>query len=273
MLLANGYRLVDAAANQGPGGNSVAVAYISQNANGLFVKDQYYNNPFMFGNKDDSLTPEQLALPGAIATPTAGLGIAAVLTGGLALGPEASAAALAAAKTCAANPVLCFNQATIAIGELIAGPAMPAGTGAAVVLASKINNFYRDGASPEIIQQTFNQAALSSTHNAGASEVVLGKYIAGSDSSYEAVAQARGSTYFSMSDWATVQGQLGESQMWNINKAFLDQQMAAGKSFIFTADPAQASLRSYTYREYQYLQNSGCEISLGKDGYYHAVNK
>lgn len=72
-------------------------------------------------------------------------------------------------------------------------------------LATSLNNFYRDGASPELIQQTFNQAAVSSTHNATASEVILGKYIKGSAESYEAVEQARGTTYFSMSDWGIVE--------------------------------------------------------------------
>ena len=34
MLLANGYRLVDAAVSKGPGGDATAVAYISQNSGG-----------------------------------------------------------------------------------------------------------------------------------------------------------------------------------------------------------------------------------------------
>jgi hypothetical protein len=38
MLLANGYRLVDAAASKGPGGDAVAVAYISQNAGGKLLR-------------------------------------------------------------------------------------------------------------------------------------------------------------------------------------------------------------------------------------------
>ena len=62
MLLVNGYRLVDAAASKGPGGDLTAVAYINQNGDGLFGKDHYYNNPFMFGNKDSLPTPEQTAL-------------------------------------------------------------------------------------------------------------------------------------------------------------------------------------------------------------------
>jgi filamentous hemagglutinin len=139
--------------------------------------------------------------------------------------------------------------------------------------ATIINNFYRDGASPALIQQTFERAALSSTHNANSSEVVLGKYIAGSADSYDAVAQAQGATYFSMSDWSTVQSQLGGDQMWNINKAFLDQQIAQGKTFLFTANPASATVGSYTNLEYQYLRSSGYNMVPDSGGYYRAVKK
>lgn len=67
MLLTNGYRLVDAAANKGPGGDATAVAYISQNAGSMFTATTVeYNSPFLYGNKDGSLKPEQRALPGEI---------------------------------------------------------------------------------------------------------------------------------------------------------------------------------------------------------------
>ncbi|WP_155640192.1 hemagglutinin repeat-containing protein [Burkholderia stagnalis] len=91
MLLANGYRLVDAAASKGPGGDAIAVAYISQNGDGLFhATSAEYNSPFLSGNKDGSLTPEQRALPGAVANPKAGLVIAGgLVTAGLA--PEIAA--------------------------------------------------------------------------------------------------------------------------------------------------------------------------------------
>ncbi|WP_369072988.1 hemagglutinin repeat-containing protein [Burkholderia gladioli] len=91
MLLANGYRLVDSAASKGPGGDATAVAYISQNSGGLFrATSAEYNSPFLSGNKDGSLTPEQRALPGAVANPKAGLVIAGgLVTAGLA--PEIAA--------------------------------------------------------------------------------------------------------------------------------------------------------------------------------------
>jgi filamentous hemagglutinin len=139
-------------------------------------------------------------------------------------------------------------------------------------LATSLNNFYRDGASPSLIQQTFNQAALSSTHNAAATEVILGKYIQGSIDSYEAVAQARGATYFSMSDWSAVQGQLGADQMWNINKAFLDQQIAQGKTFVFTWNPASPNAGYFTKLEFSHLNENGYMI-VKDGGFYRAVKK
>ncbi|MBO7888311.1 hemagglutinin repeat-containing protein, partial [Burkholderia pseudomallei] len=58
--------------------------------------------------------------------------VAAMVTGGVALFPDVATAIGSAIKACASNPVLCGNQAAIAVGDLAAGGAMPAGTGAAV---------------------------------------------------------------------------------------------------------------------------------------------
>lgn len=95
MLLANGYRLVDAAASKGPGGDATAVAFISENSNGLFTATPAeYNSPFMYGNKDGSLTPEQNALPGHDAHPQIGVAAGAGV-GLVALGAVAPAVATA----------------------------------------------------------------------------------------------------------------------------------------------------------------------------------
>ncbi|WP_155524199.1 hypothetical protein [Burkholderia sp. PAMC 28687] len=95
MLLANGYRLVDAAASKGPGGDAVAVAYISQYAGTLFsATSAEYNSPFMGGNKNGSLTPEQLTMPGHEAHPQIGVAVGAGL-GLVALGAVAPTVATA----------------------------------------------------------------------------------------------------------------------------------------------------------------------------------
>ncbi|HEY1999699.1 MAG TPA: hypothetical protein VGH41_21640, partial [Paraburkholderia sp.] len=95
MLLANGYRLVDSAASKGPSGDATAVAFISQNSNGLFTATPAeYNSPFMYGNKDGSLMPEQNALPGHDAHPQIGVAAGAGV-GLVALGAVAPAVATA----------------------------------------------------------------------------------------------------------------------------------------------------------------------------------
>ena len=87
MLLGDGYKMVDAAANKGPGvagpaGDAVAVSFLAQYARDLFkAPAAEYNNPGQLGGP---LTPEQAALPGAAGNPALGLGTAAVITGGLA---------------------------------------------------------------------------------------------------------------------------------------------------------------------------------------------
>ncbi|MFC3400510.1 cysteine peptidase family C39 domain-containing protein [Ralstonia solanacearum] len=131
MLLANGYRLVDEKASKGPGGDTAAVAFINGNAGGLFQKDANYSRPEVNGNADGSLTPEQRALPGAVANPKVGLGAAALVTGVVAA-PGLVAEAAALIRACASNIVLCANQVGIHVGEVAAAEAMPAGTGAAV---------------------------------------------------------------------------------------------------------------------------------------------
>ncbi|WP_157900233.1 hypothetical protein [Rhodoferax koreensis] len=75
-----------------------------------------------------------------------------------------------------------------------------------------------------------------------------------------------------MSDWPNVQGQLGAENMWNINKTFLDQQMAPNKSFVFTDNPASPSAGYFTKLEFQHLTGNGYKI-IQEGGMYHAVKK
>jgi filamentous hemagglutinin len=66
MLLANGYILVDATAANGPGFDPTAAQYISQNGGSLFTATPAERaGPGVLGGP---LTPEQLALPGAVPT-------------------------------------------------------------------------------------------------------------------------------------------------------------------------------------------------------------
>ncbi|MEX3977770.1 hypothetical protein AB4Y45_02155 [Paraburkholderia sp. EG287A] len=77
MLLANGYRLVDDMASKGPGGDPLAVQFISQNASGLFnATPAERANPGRLGGP---LTPEQPALPGYEAHPQVGMAVGAAV--------------------------------------------------------------------------------------------------------------------------------------------------------------------------------------------------
>ncbi len=99
-LLGTGYRMVDAVASKGPGGDPTASAYISEYGRDMFrATPGEYIDPFFYGNKDLSLTPEQQALPGAISHPALGLGIASVLTGGLAIASVAPRVSAVASTT------------------------------------------------------------------------------------------------------------------------------------------------------------------------------
>ncbi|WP_156441775.1 hemagglutinin repeat-containing protein [Burkholderia sp. MSMB1078WGS] len=170
MLLANGYRLVDAAASKGPGGDATAVAYISQNGGGLFhATSAEYNSPFLSGNKDGTLTPEQRALPGSAANPTAGLLIAGgLVTAGLA--PEIIAGGsagvsyaqdlFAAYKAAQAGYSLTTAAAT---GAAVSGGIYTGVAAASAGVATlKGNNFY------ESFNQNFSLAGLATATTFGA---------------------------------------------------------------------------------------------------------
>lgn len=132
MLLASGYRIVDAVASKGPGGDATATSFISRNGGGLFsATNAEYNNPLLNGFANGALTPEQRALPGAVGNPAVGLAIAG---GIVAATPGTAAAAVAAVRACIASPILCVNRGGVFAGEIAAGEAMPAGTGAAITV-------------------------------------------------------------------------------------------------------------------------------------------
>jgi filamentous hemagglutinin len=61
--------------------------------------------------------------------------------------------------------------------------------------------------------------------------------------------------------------------MWKINEAFLDQQITQGKEFLFTANPAKATVGSFTNLELVHLQQSGYTIVPASGGLYRAIKK
>ena len=108
----------------------------------------------------------------------------------------------------------------------------------------------------------YNARALEFTNLGTNDEVVLGKYIRNSKHSYDAVAKSRGSTYFGTSEsrWAEVQNMFGvkEKGMWKINKAFLKQQIKAGKQFVTTND----IIFDHLFKEVSYITSKGISLFL-----------
>jgi filamentous hemagglutinin len=134
------------------------------------------------------------------------------------------------------------------------------------------NNFNRDGADPTLMQQMLQTAADAATHNANAREVVLGRHVPGSATSYEKVAAARGATYFELDPaaWNNTANILGNDGMWEINKTFLDNQIQQGKSFVFVSNPGGFPVRSAARKEYDYLVSQGFTI-VPQGGMFHAI--
>lgn len=87
--------------------------------------------------------------------------------------------------------------------------------------------------------------------------------VLGRSGTYEAVAQSRGSTYFHTTDarWTEVHNMFGVGNrgMWNINKAFLKQQISAGSTFALANNPA-VSGGYYFMKEVAYLAAKGIAV-------------
>ena len=81
----------------------------------------------------------------------------------------------------------------------------------------------------------YNAKALEFTRNPMSNEVVLGK-----SGVYEKFAEKKGATYFKMPDAEWIKLSQNSRTVWNINKAFLRQQLKAGKTFIMASNPVTA---------------------------------
>lgn len=98
--------------------------------------------------------------------------------------------------------------------------------------------------------------AKDATQNDDAPQVMLGKYensVQGQ--SYIMTAIEFNATYFDLADYDEIKAATSEDYMWNINKAFLEQQYAQGKQFLLTDDPSKAT-GSYK-KEILWLQDKG----------------
>ena len=109
------------------------------------------------------------------------------------------------------------------------------------------------------LYQTYAEKA---TKNANSTSVMLGKYNQDGISYIEAAGNEH--TYFNLGDkgWNEALNKVGESNMWEINKKFLERQLQQGKSFYLSHDPMKAS--GYFQKEVNFLKDNGFKFI--KDG-------
>ena len=108
----------------------------------------------------------------------------------------------------------------------------------------------------------YQNYAEKATKNANSTSVMLGKYNQDGISYIEAAGKEH--TYFNLGDkgWNEAVNKVGESNMWEINKKFLEQQLQQGKTFYLSHDPMKAS--GYFQKEVNFLKDNGFKFI--KDG-------
>ena len=115
-----------------------------------------------------------------------------------------------------------------------------------------------------VTSKTFEDYALDATKNANSNKVILGKYMQ-NNVSYIDVATKQKATYFQIDEWDEVASTIGNDNMWNINKEFLNQQWKAGKDFYFSHNPWEAT--GYFQQEVLHLIDLGVKdfIQVGNN--------
>jgi RHS repeat-associated protein len=109
----------------------------------------------------------------------------------------------------------------------------------------------------------FDDLARQATRNPNSNRVVLGRGPHIDGRSYTKVAAHHNATYFKLENWRAVTSKFSRSDIWSINKAFLNQQIRQGKSIVLSHDPAKAG--GYFQLEVEYLEQLGYKFV--KDGW------
>ena len=100
----------------------------------------------------------------------------------------------------------------------------------------------------------FDELAIQATRNPASNKVVLGKTLQGGVA-YSKVAAHHKASYFKLDNWRELTKTLTSDEIWQVNRAFLQQQISAGKQIILSHDPAQAT--GFFLREIEYLEDLG----------------
>jgi RHS repeat-associated protein len=125
------------------------------------------------------------------------------------------------------------------VGAGVAGALIGAGIGMAIsysatgTLTASFTDIRFGYALKAAQNGNYNKLAKFGTHNNRSKQVGLGKYIEGSPNSYEVLSRKFGYTYYEMkpSYWNKMFEVLIDN-VWNVNQAFLDQQLSLGKTFV-----------------------------------------
>ena len=111
---------------------------------------------------------------------------------------------------------------------------------------------------PQELQAFTNEiddVLLSMTHNAASNTVMLGTTANGI--AYNTMAQQLGYTYFYSVNFTALEAMYSKEGMAYINKLFLQEQIDAGKTIVFSHNPMVTLTEhqgSYFYKELQYLK-------------------
>ena len=119
------------------------------------------------------------------------------------------------------------------------GSGLPSGAGLRGHVDAE-GNYHAAQGDAVIPTPVYREALARSVHHREASTVMLGRFIEGSEDSYERVAERSKASYFSMDDWHDIQVayKLSNDDMYDaFNRPFLEDAVANGKTVQFTPDP------------------------------------
>jgi len=157
--------------------------------------------------------------------------------------------------------------------ELIGGP----GTVEKIVTESAIGKGIQKGVDKAVdfltkkpeVTSGYEQYAIEATKNTNSNTVMLGKY-SQDGISYINEAQIKGSTYFDLGTkgWNEAVSKVGEQNMWEINRKFLEQQIQQGKEFYLSHNPETAT--GYFKQEVDFLMKNGFKF-IKEGSYWKAI--
>ncbi|OCG78433.1 hypothetical protein A9G42_03195 [Gilliamella sp. Nev6-6] len=113
-------------------------------------------------------------------------------------------------------------------------------------LLEKTKSIAIDAITPDI----YSDLAIQATKNGQFDKIMLGKYNE-KGISYVKEAKKTQSTYFELDNWSEIAVTLGEENMWKINEAFLEQQVALNKTVLLSHNPYTAT--GYFSQEVNFL--------------------